>query len=262
MIPQDALIELINSLAASDDATVLITDAALNEWSAAAVKVMKKQRLITRSKPASSAVCPGCEHECVMPVHCVTGASNETDAFIVCDKRSDTNRVMTDSQRLTQWQCNAEAICRFVAESLQLRRSEQTSEQANRWYIGVATGNKRSQMLCLQIDDFCMLVAGSHALPLADFIDYHDGTFSLNNDRIRKLVDTAGTANNRYTPNNVKREARKFDTQAMYQDWQKAYRKLKKDKPNMSAVWYSQQIAKMEIAQGRDMETIRKNMIA
>jgi hypothetical protein len=260
MTPQDVLIELINRLAASDDTTVLISDAALNEWSAVAVKAMKKQRLITRSKPASSAVCPGCARECVMPVHCVTGASNMTEAFIVCDKRSDTNRVMIDSQRLTQWQCNAEAICRFIADSLQLRRSEQTSEQANRWHIGVATGNKRSQMLCLQIDDFCMLVAGSHALPLADFIDYHEGVFSLNDDRIRKLVDSAETVDNRHTPSNAKREVRKLDTQAMYQDWQKEYRKLVKGNPNKSDVWYSQQIAKMEIAQGRDAETIRKHI--
>ena len=85
---------------------------------------------------------------------------------------------------------------------------------------------------CLQIDDFCMLVAGNHALPLADLIDYHEGVFSPNDDRIRKLVDAADTAANRYTPSNVKREAYKLDTKPMYQDWQKAYRRLKKKIPN------------------------------
>ena len=51
-----------------------------------------------------------------------------------------------------------------------------------------------------------MLLAGNNALPLADLIDYHEGVFSLNDDRIRKLVDAADTAGNRYTPSNVKRE--------------------------------------------------------
>ncbi len=46
----------------------------------------------------------------------------------------------------------------------------------------------------------------------------------------------------------------------MYEDWRKAYRDLKKHRKNMSDVWYSQQIAKQDIACRRDAETIRKHM--
>ena len=67
---------------------------------------------------------------------------------------------------------------------------------------------------------------------------------------IRRMVDAATTADNRYTPSNAKREARKLDTQAMYESWQKEYRELKRSKPGMSDVWYAQQIAKMDIAHG------------
>lgn len=63
-----------------------------------------------------------------------------------------------------------------------------------------------------------------------------------------------------YTRNTARREARKLNTADMHAQWQKEYRALKKKKPNMSDVWYSQQIAKMDIAQGREAETIRKNM--
>jgi hypothetical protein len=38
---------------------------------------------------------------------------------------------------------------------------------------------------------------------------------------IRQLVDSATTADNRYTPTNARREVRKLDTQAMYESWQK-----------------------------------------
>ena len=46
----------------------------------------------------------------------------------------------------------------------------------------------------------------------------------------------------------------------MYEDWQKAYRDLTKRCRNMSDVWYSQQIAKRDIAAGRSAETIRRHM--
>lgn len=64
----------------------------------------------------------------------------------------------------------------------------------------------------------------------------------------------------RYTPSNARREARKLDTQAMYKTWRKAYRNLKKKNPHITDVWCSQKIAKMDIARGRNAETIRKNM--
>jgi hypothetical protein len=58
----------------------------------------------------------------------------------------------------------------------------------------------------------------------------------------------------------VRREARKLDTQAMHESWRREYRKLKKNRPGMSDVWYSQRIAKLAIANDRSAETIRKHM--
>lgn len=77
---------------------------------------------------------------------------------------------------------------------------------------------------------------------------------------LHQPVDAATTADNRYTPNNAKREARKLDTQAMHERWQKAYRDLKKQRRNMPDTWYAQQIAKQDIAAGRKGGTIRKQM--
>lgn len=77
---------------------------------------------------------------------------------------------------------------------------------------------------------------------------------------IAKRITTSPTAGNHYTPSNARREARKLDTQAMYEQWRKEYRMLKKNRPNMTDVWYSQQIARLEIARGRDAETIRKQI--
>jgi hypothetical protein len=74
------------------------------------------------------------------------------------------------------------------------------------------------------------------------------------------LVDSATTADNRYTPSNAKREARRLDTQAMHKRWQKTYRALKRKNREKSDVWCSLQIAKTDNPQGRSAETIRKHM--
>jgi hypothetical protein len=77
---------------------------------------------------------------------------------------------------------------------------------------------------------------------------------------VRQLVDAATATDPRYTPSNARREARKLDTLAMYEEWRKAYRALKKQRPNMSDVWYSRQVAKSEVGCGRSADTIRKHI--
>ncbi len=99
-----------------------------------------------------------------------------------------------------------------------------------------------------------------NALPLADFIGYANEAYSINAVMVRQLVDAATTADTRYTPSTARREVGKHDTQAMYAAWQKEYRALKKRRPAMSDVWYSEQIAKTPIGQGRNASTIKKNM--
>ena len=58
----------------------------------------------------------------------------------------------------------------------------------------------------------------------------------------------------------ARREVRMADSQARYKRWQKKYRELKKDRPEMSDVWFSQQIARLGIAEGHSPNTIRKHM--
>ena len=260
MTPKDALIELLGRVGATPGAMVLVNDEELNQWPAEAIKAMKSQSLITKSRPAASAICSGCERDCVMPVHTLPSKTGAPVLFIICDRRNDINRVPVLPERLTQWQCSADLLCGFVAVSLGLRRSDKQRASAGLWEIGIATGDKRSQMLCLQVNGALVLVAGSNMVPLAELIEYHDGEYMIDGAMIRLLVDAATTADNRYTPSNAKREARKLDTQAMYEGWRKAYRNLKKTRPNMSGIWFSRKIAKMDIAHGRNAETIRKQM--
>jgi len=166
MTPQAALIELLGRVGASQGAAVLINDDELSQWPSAAVAAMKSQRLIAKARPASSAICSGCERDCVMPVHTLPAKTGASVLFIVCDKRNDINRVPVLPKQLTQWQCSADLVCGFVAASLGLRRSDKQRASADLWEIGIATGDKRSQMLCLQVNGALVLVARSNPVPL------------------------------------------------------------------------------------------------
>jgi len=261
MMPIDPLLELLGRVGASQGNAVLVSAEELQQWPTAAVRAIKSQRLILKASPAKSATCPGCEEECVMPVHNVPAEGGASSSFIVCDKRSDINQVPVPCERLTQWQCNMELVCRFVATDLDLHPRIGRTDNAGLWEIGIAFGDKRGQMLCLEANGTLTLVAGDNKIPLAELIEFREGKYFLDNSGIRQMVDSATTADPRYTPSNARREVRKLRTQAMYENWQKAYRELRKKRPGMSDSWYSNQIAKnKEIAHGRDAETIRKHM--
>lgn len=256
----DALLELLGRVGACRDTAVLVNDEELLQWPGPAVKAMKSQKLIVRARPASSAICPGCESNCVMAVHSLPATTSTPSPFVVCDKRSDINRVSVPPETLTQWKCNADLVSRFVASSLGLRGTGRHTDIAGRREIGMVCGDNRSQMLCLETSGTLNLVVGDSKVPLAEFIEFRNNAYTLDVASIRRLADFATTADERYTPSNARREARKLDTQDMYESWRKEFRALRKNRPNMSDVWYARQIAKMEIAHDRSAETIRKQM--
>ena len=195
-----------------------------------------------------------------MRVHKTEDTTGTLRAFTVCDKRDDIARVNVSLDRLLQWQCDVDAVCKFIAECLGFRRSEMKPEVMNLWPICVAVGKKRSQMLCLRAGRTLELLAGENALPLVDLVAFVNDAYIVNSVIVRQLVDSATAADPRYTPSATRREAGKLATQARYKAWQRAYRELLRKRPDMSHVWYSQQIAKSAAAQGRDADTIKKHM--
>ena len=111
----------------------------------------------------------------------------------MCDKRSDINRVPVSAARLAQWRCDAGAVRGFIAMSLGLRLSDQHHADPGLLNIGIASGGKRSQMLCLRTERELILVAGNNEIPLPDLVGFHDGKYSVDVAVIRQLVDSTTT---------------------------------------------------------------------
>ena len=196
MTPQAALIELLGRVGASQGAAVLVNDEDLALWPMVAVAAMKTQGLLAKTKPAFSTICPGCERDCVMPVHIFPTKENlPARAFISCDKRSDISRVPVFFEKLNQWQCNIDFLCRFIATSLGLRRSNKQTASNDLRNIGIATNGKRSQMLCLQTNGELILIVGNNETPLTELIKYRNGSYSLESALIRQLMDTETITN-------------------------------------------------------------------
>ncbi len=260
MTPLEALLELLERVEASRGAAALVSEEELGRWPVEAVRKLKSQKLLVKASPAVSVVCPGCEQECTMPVHTLPSGTGAAASFVVCNKRDDINRVEVPAARLRQWRCDAEAVGAFVARRLGLRFGNRGKTDAGLWELGLVTGKKRSQMVCLRANEVLELVAGQNAVPFAELVRFGLDSYSVDSEAIRQLVDTATAGDPRHTPSNAQREARKLKTQARHERWQKEYRTLKQRRPGMSDVWYSQRIAKLDIAQGKSAETIRKHM--
>ena len=140
--------------------------------------------------------------------------------FIVCDKRSDINRVALTTAHVDQWKCDAEALARFVGEQLGLRRSRHRVDASGTRPLGLTAGDTRHQMLGLRTHGDVTLVVADTAVALADLLDFERGAYVLDTAAIRHLVDAATTADPRYTPSTTRREAHARDTQARYARWQ------------------------------------------
>jgi hypothetical protein len=141
---------LLARVGASHSTAVLVSEAELSRWPADAVRQLKSQKPLIKASPAVSVVCPGCEQECTMPVHTPPTVTGPAPSFVVCDKRDDISRVEVPAERLRQLRCGAEAVGAFVAQSLGLRSGSQRRVDAGLWEVGLVTGRKRSQMVCLR----------------------------------------------------------------------------------------------------------------
>ena len=189
MMPQAVLTELLDRIAESQGAPVLISADELADWPAEAVAALQSQGVITRARPAASAVCPGCERECVMPVYTPLGAAQASGAFIVCDKRSDINRVSVPLDRLEQWQVSGDSIAAMLAALLGLHRSGHDDASSGRWEVGLLKGAKHSSHVVMRTGNGLTLELAGHSVALTEVLTLENGAFSVDKRALTRLVD-------------------------------------------------------------------------
>src|SRR5688572_1009693 len=93
MTPEQVFADLMARVGAHPDSVVLVNEQDLADWPPDVVAALRAQGLLRKARDAASAVCPGCEQQCIMPVNTVKDETSRRGSFVVCDKRSDINRV-------------------------------------------------------------------------------------------------------------------------------------------------------------------------
>lgn len=190
MSPHDVLCVLLERLGANDGSALLISEHELTRWPAAAVAALKSQRMLVKVSPASSVVCPGCEGECVMPVHVLNYPTGRA-AFVVCGRRNDVCRVPVASNQLEQWQTSANLIADLLARLLGLRRprASDTADSA-RWEVGLFKGRQHSGHLVLLADGGSLkLTLAGHSAMLGDLLFLEGQGFEVDRRALTRLVD-------------------------------------------------------------------------
>ncbi|MCY3757405.1 MAG: hypothetical protein OXG96_06745 [Acidobacteria bacterium] len=251
--PKTVFLDLVSRVGASPAGEVRVSSHELARWPGEAVSALKSQKLIRRARRAPSTVCQGCGRQCAMPVERGTDPSMP---WIVCDKRGDINRVPVSADRLAQWRTSTGILGRFVAEGLSLRWRGPNVAEAGALEIGKVAGRK----LKLRIEGESALVTVTSALALPKVLVFGDGGFGLEQSRIRRWLDATAAAERPLASSHIRREVGKLDTRKKHKDWQRAYRALRREKPGMTDVWYSRQIARSGLGGGHRPDTIRKNM--
>ena len=257
MSPEAVLLDLGSRAGASPGREVRVEAREVARWPEEAVTALKSQKLIRRARRARGTVCEGCGRQCAMPVE---WGANPSVPWVVCDKRGDINRVPVGVDRLAQWRTSADILGRFIADGLSLRWRGWKAEDRGELEIGVVAGEKPGKMLKLRIEGELAFVTGTSALALSKVLFFRGGGFGLDGTGIRRWMDATATGKHPIPASRVRYESRKLDTHKTHQRLQKIYRALKREKPGMTDVWYSRQIARSGQGGGLSPETIRKRM--
>ncbi len=254
-----ALTFLIEHVNASDKPVSLVWDE-VELWQAGVLERFISTGLLSQDVDTQLLVCAGCEQHCFMPVYLTDDAQR---AFIVCDdpdKQDQMGRIQVPLARLQQWRASARAFAGVVSGLLMFESKPVHQKASTSYVLGMLKSNGGRRWVSLLVQPLALQI-NRHAAPLNELLYFDGEALVIDKPRIDELLNSAPSETGKaYAPDVSKREARKLATQAMRQDWHDEYLVLKQKHPNKTDSWYSLQISKLSIAQGKDSETIRKNM--
>ena len=203
----EALTEVLARLGAARGQVVGFSADELQRWPAEAVAAFKAQGVLRPGKPAETAVCPGCERACVMPVqqrHRPGVSAAASAAFVVCDRRDDIGRVPLAPAHLERWRVDAQTLGDALAGLLGAGTCQPVPGAPGAYRLGVVAGAVDTAPMLLRFDDqggMYLDVAG-HAVDLASVLAFRAAKLVLEIRHLARCADApvAGAAQAAETP--------------------------------------------------------------
>ena len=263
MILQDVIASLLNRLGHGQQSDTLSQEET-QHWPSPALALLLEEKLIAPAALAQVITCPGCPENCFKPVKTLTIKLGDPPRyFIACDETNYMGKIAIRIEQLQQWQINDKLLANWLLKKLKLRTIANPPKVIGESVIGSILNDHYHCHIGLSTVAVLSLKVNQLKIPLIDVLFVEDDQLIIDTAAIKSLAKQSHSVTPKeYKPSVVKRETRKLETEAMYADWQKAYRELKRKHPKMNDTWISKQIAKIDIAQNRDSETIRKKMKA
>lgn len=191
LTPAAALAEVLARLGGSPARAVTLSGDELQRWPADAVAALKGHGVLRPGKPGDTAVCPGCEAACVMPVQVRVQAGRAAAAFIVCDKRDDISRVSLDRAHLERWRVDGRTLGDALAVLLSGSECQSVPEGAQTLRLGVVSGRADKAVVYLRFDGQgrALVALAGHALELGLVLAAHGDRLVLDTRQLARCVD-------------------------------------------------------------------------
>lgn len=184
------LVELLARIAVAGGGVVEVPGNELAGWPQDDVAALKSYAVLLPGKPAESAICPGCELACGMPVQVLPRTGRPASLFIVCDKPVDINRVAVSPAALEQWQVSVQSLADAISRLLGGTTATAHGGNATDYRLGFVQGKQDRAVLHLSLDNKRprLLVAG-HALEVEDVLVLREQRLALDQRLLARCVN-------------------------------------------------------------------------
>jgi hypothetical protein len=188
----DKLAELLDLLAVLKGEPLVFNRWEWEEWPSELVAVLQTAGLLSRTRPATGIVCPGCEHQCYEPIEFFPeGADGRpARAYVFCtDPDGGYGSVSIPLEALDQWQLSGDRLADYLADGLSLSRPPMRQGDPGRWEIGLLKGAAHSSPLVMMTEDRLVLTLAGHAIPVADVLTLKNGALRIDRRELMRRVD-------------------------------------------------------------------------
>ena len=226
-MPGAALPELLARLGAAPGHALVVTADELERWPPDVVAALKAHAVLRPGKPSDTALCPGCERACVMPVQQRMRPGQPAAAFIVCDRRDDIGQVRLAPSHLERWRADGQTLGDALAALLGSGACHAVAGVRPAFRVGMVSGKVSGVVpvaadkvpVQLQFDDQgrALLDVAGHLLELEAVLTMQGGRMALDTRRLGRCADAPATGSAQAPETATQRAARLLARKAALQ---------------------------------------------